>query len=437
MFDDASSDYRDGDVAALTAALIDLPRAADDAGRIARLRALEELKAAAAAMQAVETAEFVRSQRAEQQAAGVKADRIGTGIAHQVGLALRMSPHWAQRYVGWSIVLTAELPNTLAALAGGLTTEYRAQIIARETMFLSKEHRLQVDAAVGPRLERLGDRAVRAETRKHAYRLDPAGFVARARAAANDRHVGLRPAPDAMARLTALLPVAQAVACYASLTRAADMTTAVGDERGRGQLMADTLVERVTGQSAATDVPVEINLVMTDESLLARDPEPAVIEGYGPVPAGVAREFVTQPRDETPMWIRQLYRSPKTGELVAMHSRRRVFSPGQRHFLRVLDETCTTPWCGAPNRHVDHADPAARGGPTDVANGRGTCAACNYAKEAPGWRTKIIDRGGGREVVTVTPTGHLYVHRSPDPPGAPPTSEFERRAAQFVYRHAA
>ena len=200
---------RDDEVAELLAALGSMAPASDDSARIARLRALEQLKSAAAAAQAVETAAFVRSQRAQQRAAGVKAERVGRGIAAQVGLALRVSPHRAQRYVGWSVILTSELPHTFAALARGETSEWRAQLVARETIFLSRADRAAIDAALGPRLEGLGDRAVEAQTRRLAYRADPAGFVERARAAVKDRRVSVRPAPEAMVRLSALLPAAQ------------------------------------------------------------------------------------------------------------------------------------------------------------------------------------------------------------------------------------
>ena len=50
-----------------------------------------------------------------------------------------------------------------------------------------------------------------------------------------------------MTYVTALLPVAQGVGVYAALKRAADTTF---DDRSRGQVMADTLVERVTGRPA-------------------------------------------------------------------------------------------------------------------------------------------------------------------------------------------
>jgi hypothetical protein len=234
-----------------------------------QIRALEELKSAAAAAQARVTAAFVACQRAVQAATGVKTERVGRGIAAQVALAKRCSPALAQRYVGWATILTRELPATYAALRAGTITEWRAMVVARETAWLSREDRATADRQIGPRLEELGDRAVESAVKKIAYRLDPQGYVDRIRGADRDRRVSLRPAPDTMSRLTGFLPVAQGVAAYAALSREADSRVPAGDVRSRGQIMADTLVERVTGQAHADDVPVEINLVMTDQTLLA------------------------------------------------------------------------------------------------------------------------------------------------------------------------
>ena len=50
-------------------------------------------------------------------------------------------------------------------------------------------------------------------------RLDVKALVARSAKAAADRCVTIRPAPDTMAYVTALLPVAQGVAVYAALKR--------------------------------------------------------------------------------------------------------------------------------------------------------------------------------------------------------------------------
>ncbi|MBO0866484.1 MAG: DUF222 domain-containing protein, partial [Mycobacterium sp.] len=375
-----------GGLVEIAALLRSLAPAADDSERIQRIRLLEELKSVVAAVQARETTEFVASQRAAQAVAGVAVERVGRGIAAQVGLARRISPWLAQRYVGWAQILTSELPATLAALDRGHTSEWRAMIVARETAWLAREHRLQVDREIGPRLETFGDRRVEAETKKLAYRLDPTGYLARIHGAEAERRVSVRPAPDVMCRLTGLLPLAQGVAAYAALAREADARIAAGDARGRGQIMADAMVERLTGQAHAADVPVEINLIMTDQSLLGGD-EPAQLDGYGPIPAATARRLASHPGQRVPVWLRRLYRHPTRGQLVAMENRRRHFTPQQRRFIQLRDQTCRTPWCDAPIRHTDHLIPAAEGGPTTISNAQGLCQACNHAKQAPGWHT--------------------------------------------------
>ena len=246
----------------------------------------------------------------------------------------------------------------------------------------------------------------------------------RAARAHSERRVTLRPAPDTMACLS-VLPAVQGVAVYAALTRHADTLRSDGD--ARGQIMADTLVERVTAQTTATAVPVEVHLVMTDTTLLGTGADfdaeavdvPAHLEGYGPLPAPWVRDWL---RDtDAQVWQRRLYTSPETGQLVAMDSRRRRFTGQLRRFVVLRDQHCRTPWCGAPIRHVDHPRPAAAGGPTSTANAQGLCEACNYAKEAPGWTTSTSStRGGGGQgpgVETTTPTGHRHRTRPPLPPG--------------------
>jgi hypothetical protein len=420
-----------GGLAGVLAGLAGLDQDVPDAVRIERLRWMEQAKAALAAAQAREAVAFAASQRAQQLAAGVPAERADRGIAAQVGLALRVSPWHAARFVGWSRILTTELPHTYAALARGQTTQRRAMLVARETIWLSREHRAAVDAELAPRLPQLGDRRVEAETKRLGYRLDPAGFVARARLAERERRVSLRPAPDTMARLTALVPMAQGVAAYATLCRDADTTVAGGDERGRGQIMADTLIERLTGQEHASAVPVEVNLVMTDRALLSPHApggdEPALLDGE-PIPAPLARALILD-TDETgtdeqtgapaPRWLRRLFTNPATGQLVAMESARRTFTPAQRRYLRLRDRHCRTPWCEAPIRHADHITPAESGGPTTLDNAQGYCQACNHAKQAPGWTTsQQHSPTGPHHVVITTPTGHRYHSRAPDPPQA-------------------
>lgn len=151
--------------------------------------------------------------------------------------------------------------------------------------------------------------------------------------------------------------------------------------------MADTLVERLTGQAHASDTDVEVHVVMTDSTLLSDDQNPAEVVGYGPVHAALAREIV---REAPRAWLRRLYTRPGTGDLVATDTRRRTFTGELRQLLVVRDQVRRTPWCDAPVRHANHVVPVADGGETSVVNGQGLCEACNYAKEAPGWQAMPV-----------------------------------------------
>jgi hypothetical protein len=82
--------------------------------------------------------------------------------------------------------------------------------------------------------------------------------------------VTIRPAPDSMVQLSALLPVAGGVATYAALRRAADSARALGDPRSRGRVMADTFVGRVLGcePQRRTSPATTITVVLTDRAQL-------------------------------------------------------------------------------------------------------------------------------------------------------------------------
>ncbi len=206
---------------------------------------------------------------------------------------------------------------------------------------------------------------------------------------------------------------------YAALKRAADTTF---DDRTRGQVMADTLFERVTGQSGAVADPVAVNLVITDETLLGGDDVAATVSGYGPIPAAVARGLVSRAVADkrSRATLRRVYRHPKSGQLVAMESRSRLFPKGLAKFIYLRDQTCRTPYCDAPIRHCDHARPHHRDGATSAANGLGECERCNYTKESPGWEvTAGTDENGLHTAEFTTPTGHRYRSTAPPLPGPP------------------
>jgi Domain of unknown function (DUF222) len=338
------------------------------------------------------------------------------------------------RHVGLATALVQEMPHTLAALARGLISEWRAILVVRETACLSRENRTRVDAELAGRLGSMGDRRTAQEAAKIAYRLDPESVMRRVRGATADRRVTIRPAPDTMSFVTGLLPAAQRVAVFAALARHADSVRSQGDSRSRGQIMADTFVERLTGQATASGVPVEVHLVMSHDALFGTDDTPAHLDGHGPLPARLARIMVSgnQPGGaDGGVWLRRLYARPGDGALVAMESARRFFPRGLRRFLVLRDQTCRTPWCDAPIRHADHVVNFVDGGETAAENGQGLCEACNYAKQAPGWRGRSSPDG---TVATTTPTGHTYFSRPPPQPSPrePSASRLELQFGEVI-----
>lgn len=394
----------------------------DDSERVDALQALERLGCVVTAAQAHLARELDDSQRAVQADAGVRPSRQGAGVAQQVALARRESPHRGRQHLGLAKVVARELPHTWSAWRAGRITEWKATIVARETACLSQADRLAVDEVVArdaAALEAMGDRELASACLAQAARLDASALVARRRRAEGERRVTLRPAPDTMTYLTALLPIKDGVAAFAALTRTADSARAVGDERSRGQVMADALVARVCGSAdtAATPTsgdiatPVSLGLVMTDSALFGGADDEAHLEGFGPIAAELAREIVSGAceRDEE-VWLRRLYSSPTSGELVAMDGRGRRFRGSLARFIRLRDRICRTPWCDAPIRHVDHVRRHADNGPTREQNAQGLCEACNYAKDAPGW---LARPGPDGSVETMTPTGRTVSSRPP------------------------
>jgi hypothetical protein len=394
----------------------------DESALVEGIATLEKFKAAAAARQARLAVALDTARRADEAAAGLPAARRGRGVAAEVALARRDSPARGGRHLGFARALVNEMPHTLAALETGALSEWRATIAVRESACLDVEDRRRLDAELCSdvtRLDGMGDAAIAAAARAIAYRLDPHSVVDRAARAQEDRTVTIRPAPDTMTYVTALLPVAQGVSIYAALKREADVCC---DGRSRGQVMADTLVERVTGRPAEQPVPVAVNVVISDQALVGVGNPAAVIAGYGPVPSALARKIIADAvaDQRSHATLRRLYATPATGALVALESRARVFPKGLADFIGVRDQRCRTPYCDAPIRHRDHAKPHRKGGTTSAVNGLGLCERCNYVKESDGWIvTSTTAENGTHTAEFTTPTGARHRSTAPPMPGTP------------------
>ncbi len=240
---------------------------------------------------------------------GGSRDPSGPGASgRRLRLRAENPPNRGGRHLGFAQALVHEMPHTLALLRSGRLNEWRATLLVRETACLSAADR---GGIVDRRLcsdpntldGGVGDRGLIARAKALAVELDAAAVVARHRKAVSERRVTTRPAPDSMAYLSVLMPVEQAVCLQATLGgRDADSLIATGNGGGRtrNQLMVNLLFDRGTGAEVTSGIPVTVNLVLSDETLLTGGHEAAQLQGFGPVPAGIARQLVADASMEMP-----------------------------------------------------------------------------------------------------------------------------------------
>ncbi|WP_067438047.1 HNH endonuclease [Nocardioides jensenii] len=391
---------------------------ATDTELIDQVEALERVKSAACALQATLTAGLATLRP-------TSTGKPQASVSNEIALARRESPHVGQRKTTLALALAHDLPTTHLALARGDLNENRAQIIADETAQLSHDDRLKADAEITKVLDGLGDKALTNKIRRIVLMLDEDAALKRRRKAMANRHLTGRDLGDGTAKITAIVPDIMLPTIMGSLDKAAASCRAAGDERTRAQLTVDIAAARLAGLTDAdaangkSQPPVAVQLLVSAETLLGDDSTPGHLAGHGPIPASVARHLVAT-CEATRSTLRRVFAMPQDGSLVTMESAQRLFPPDLRAFIKLRDDTCRNPYCNSPVRHVDHAEPASRGGQTSVGNGQGVCEWCNYTKDHPGWRHQPGPPDRPHEVTVTTPTGHTYVSREPGAPMPPP-----------------
>lgn len=381
------------------------------------IAAAERLKSTAAALQARHTAVLEQFRYNAEAERGVAKARWGKGLAGEIGLARGDSPARGGKHLNVAGALLTDLPHTYAALQSGDIHEEHAQVVVHETSWLSAAHRQQVDAGLADQFTGLGPRQLGGKVRGHAQKLDQQAAVKRQTKARSQRHVSVRPAPEGMAYVTALLPLQQAVGVYASLHEGARELMRVGEiadpmcpkgsPRTKNQIMADLFAQRATGQATAPAVPATVHVVMTDAALFGDDETPAWVTGHGPIPATIAKQWLADP--DTTAFMRRVFTRPTDNKLVSLDSQSRTFPKGLRRMVLLRDGVCNTPYCDAPIREIDHIRPVREGGPTTWNNASGLCSACNQRKENTGWQHQSTPDG----LSVKTPTGHDYTAKTP------------------------
>jgi hypothetical protein len=327
-------------------------------------------------------------------------------VIGEVAMARNIGPTAAGTQVGFAIGI-ARMPHIFDLFKAGVISEPTARAVVTETCCLHIDDIPLADAELADKI--VGMTTMQA---KHAAARVVIGIDAEAahdRATRNraDARVTLHPETDGVANLNIRGPAEQILAAHKALDDWAQGLRSAGDPRTAGQIMQQTLVERVTGQSHADDITVEINLVLDAETLIAGGDNPVELEGYGPISPDVADEIIARAPTAT---IRRLLTDPVDGTLIAREPRRRRFNARTAAHIKVRDRRCRQPGCDAKIRHHDHVHDYQHGGPSTKDNGQGLCARSHTIKHQPGWKVTTH----GKTTTWQTPTGHQY-HSNPPP----------------------
>lgn len=238
------------------------PGRLDGAELIEAIGGFDHLVSWAAARQARLLAEFATRRPAIEDTSGPLPRRAEAPspysefAADEVGLALRMSRTIAADRLYTAVMLSSELPDTLAAWERGEIDTWKTRAIVEAALLLPDAgRRAALAARVLPRASEQTLSQLRAALRRGVLALDPDGAADRHRRARADRRVVVGPEAEGMASLWALLSAPDATAAYQRLCRLARGLGA-DDPRGMDARRADLLVDLITGRRcAATGAP--------------------------------------------------------------------------------------------------------------------------------------------------------------------------------------
>ena len=271
----------------------------------------------------------------------------------EVGCALGLSGPAAQNLLKNAEQLCQQLPATFTALAEGRISTAQATAVTEASYQLPDQVLPQFEARVLRHAHQQSLSQLKRAATRAALQLDPATAERKHHRAVADRHLRITPADHGTSWLMALLPAAQAQLLYDRVDGAARLAP-TEHPRTIDQLRADALVSAVL-HGTHGQLPTQhghqpaINVTVALTTLTGQDQQPGWLEGYGPIPAGYARQLA---HDPTGTW-RRLITDPATGQLLNYGTTR--YRPPQHLSDHVIgrDSECTFPFCSHRARRSD------------------------------------------------------------------------------------
>ncbi|MFD0045837.1 DUF222 domain-containing protein [Pseudarthrobacter scleromae] len=238
-------------------------------------------------------------------------------VAAEIGCVLAIGPRAASAFLAVSHALTSTLPLTLAALQAGTISWQHARGMADEAATLDaagaaalEAHFLDPDTPRPAGAATIGEMPAyrfRHKARTWRERHHPESLEKRHTKAVADRRVEYSPDQDGMAWLSAYLPAHQAMAGWNRLNALARGMQGPHEARTLTQLRADHFASAIltSGTSTSSGDGAETGTDLTPSSriraqvlvtvpvlaLMGVTDEPAMLDGYGPIPASMARDL--------------------------------------------------------------------------------------------------------------------------------------------------
>ncbi|NUS36153.1 MAG: DUF222 domain-containing protein [Pseudarthrobacter sp.] len=364
-------------------------------------------------------------------------------VAAEIGSVLALGPRAASSFLAASHALAATLPLTLAALETGVLSWQHALVMVDETAGLDaagaaalEGHFLDPDAvnpARGCRVGQMPAHRFKAKARTWRERHHAGSIETRHAKSVADRRMEYRPDQDGMAWLSAHLPAHEALAGWNRLTAIARSMQGPDETRSMPQLRADTFADAVLGSGTASGaagadgggdtgpssrIRAQVLVTVPVPSLLGLSDEPAMLDGYGPIPASMARQLVANgagsfyrvlvdPRDGAPLEIgRTSYRLTKA----------------MRSWLMLRDVKCPFPVRSnnSLDNDADHLLAWHNGGSTGISNLGQPCRKHHRLRHTTGWTPTPATKN--EPPGWTSPTGRHYTseHQDWEPPWWPP-----------------
>ena len=338
------------------------------------------------------------------------------GLVSELACVLTVSERTAGAFLQESRQLCTVLPLTLGALQAGTISWQHARILVDETTDVHpaaaaalEEHFLDPDAVNAARGCPAGDLVpsrFRAKARSWRERHHPVSIEKRHQASVQDRRLEYTPDRDGMAWLSAYLAADTASAIWDRSTAAARALQGPDEQRNLSQLRADTAAAWLLA-GVADGVPspkAQVLVTVPVFSLLGATEEPAILDGYGPIPPGMARRLVANGATS----FHRVLTEPGTGAPLEIGRTSYRIPVAMRQWLRLRDGKCPFPGCNnqSLDTEADHVLAWDKGGVTGISNLGQPCRKHHRLRHTTGW--KPVDDSRDAPPGWIAPSGRRY-----------------------------